>query len=354
MNKTTATALSSLLATAATEGQIVGGHRLHRRIGNGGTGAVWEAHDLWGNRVAIKIVAPEVLEVQPEIAERVAREWEACSRIDSDRVVKVLGHGVHQDLPYLVMELVEGETLFERVKRCGPLDIGQVNEIVGQVAEALAAAHEAGVVHRDIKPGNIMLTEGGVKILDFGFAKLSQGAASLLTQQGMSLGSPTYMSPEQYLGSSEVDARTDLWALSVVSYFALTAKAPFNGLSFLDVARAVMSHSFDPVTDHRPELGADADAFYARCFAGPIVSRYQSADELAEAFARITPPASSPNVPVVSHVRQIDDSLRAELTAVSSRRGAMPASKAQLMAVAGLLMATVMTLVAIVVALAVT
>jgi len=288
---------------------VVADHRLVRRLGSGGTGTVWEAEPLpdgassGGPSVAIKFLAPEVLAAQPELADRMRREWEACRRIQSPRVVKVLAHGMHGDTPYLMMELVRGETLFDVVKR-GPLELEQVHQIVTEVGEALTAAHAAGVIHRDIKPGNVMLTPSGVKILDFGFAKLNE-AATLITQEGMSLGSPTYMSPEQFLGSSTVDQRTDLWALAVVAYFALTGGAPFTGLKFIDIAKSVLGHDFDPVSHHR-DLGPEVDAFFARAFTGPIVARFQSAEEMADAFARLVPPSSRSGAPVVSGVRRLE------------------------------------------------
>lgn len=289
-----------------TAGITVAGHRLVRRLGSGGTGTVWEAEPVGGGAsVAIKFIAPEVLDAQPELADRMQREWEACRRICSPRVVEVLDHGRHGDTPYLVMELVDGETLFSAVER-GPLALDQVHQIVVQICEALSAAHRAGVVHRDIKPGNIMLTPNGVKILDFGFAKLNE-AATLITQEGMSLGSPTYMSPEQFLGSSTVDERTDLWALSVVAYFALTGKAPFTGLKFVDIAKSVLAHRFEPVSHHR-DLGPEVDAFFDRAFTGPIVARHQSADELADAFGRLLPCSPTSTVPVVSGIRRVDRS----------------------------------------------
>lgn len=282
----------------------VAGHRLVRRLGSGGTGTVWEAARIGGGpSVAIKFIAPAVLEAQPELAARMQREWEACRRICSTRVVEVLGHGCHGDTPFLIMELVRGETLFAAVQR-GPLALDQVHQIVVQVCEALNAAHAAGVVHRDIKPGNIMLTPDGVKILDFGFAKLNE-AATAITQEGMSLGSPTYMSPEQFLGSSTVDERTDLWALAVVAYFALTTKAPFTGLKFIDIAQSVLAHRFEPVSQHR-DLGPEVDAFFERAFTGPIVARHQSADELAAAFDRLVPTSSLSRGPVASGVRRVD------------------------------------------------
>ncbi len=270
-------------------GDLVDGYQLIRPIGRGGTGTVWAGRRLVdGRRVAIKVLSGHVLDRYPELADRLIREWEACSRIEHDRVVTVYGYGTHLGLPYLVMDQVEGETLFDRVRRDGPLSLEETAAIVAQVAEALGAAHDAGVIHRDVKAGNIMLGDDGVMMLDFGFAKLDDASRRpLITQEGTSLGSPTYMSPEQYLGSSRVDHRTDVWALAVVAYFALTGASPFSGLTFVTIAAEVLDHRFTAPCFIKPDLPDATDTFFQRAFARSIDDRHQSAGELAHDLTRL-------------------------------------------------------------------
>ena len=160
-----------------SEGMVVAGYRLVRRIGSGGTGTVWEAAGPRNarERVAIKFLSPDVLRENPDLAKRMARESKACRRIASDRVVEVKHFACHQGVPFLIMELVEGETVYARIRR-RRMELHEAKLLVSQTCEALGAAHAAGVIHRDIKAGNLILGPRGVKLLDLGFAKLS-GAA---------------------------------------------------------------------------------------------------------------------------------------------------------------------------------
>jgi len=273
--------------TQPQAGDLFDGYQLIRPIGRGGTGTVWAARRLAdGLQLAIKMLAPGMLERYPELATRLVREWEACSRIESERVVRVYGHGIYLGLPYLVMEHVQGETLYDRVRRC-PLGLEETVGLVAQIAEALTAAHQAGVIHRDVKAGNVMLCAGGLKVLDFGFAKLeAERQRVVITQEGTSLGSPTYMSPEQFLGSSTVDHRTDVWALAVVAYFALTGAYPFSGLTFVAIATEVLEHRFTAPSHLRPELPLVLDRIFQRAFALQIDDRYPSAAALAQDLSR--------------------------------------------------------------------
>lgn len=317
-------------------GDLVDGYQLIRPLGRGGTGTVWAGRRLVdGQPVAIKLLCGEMLDRYPELADRLIREWEACSRIESDRVVRVYGYGMHLGLPYLVMDRAHGETLYERVKREGPLSLTATSAILGQVAEALSTAHEAGVIHRDVKAGNIMLCDDGVKVLDFGFAKLeAESQRPLITQEGMSLGSPTYMSPEQYLGASKVDHRTDVWALAVVAYFTLTGASPFSGLTFVTVATEVLEHRFTSARLRHPGLPEAADDFFERAFSLSIDDRFQSAADLALHLQRLAPRRPLPSAPSALDVvgdgpdaeerrRQIDDAVQAAIRPIRRRPSAL-------------------------------
>lgn len=317
-------------------GDLVDGYQLIRPIGRGGTGTVWAGRRLVdGRRVAIKLLSGDVLDRYPELADRLIREWEACSRIEHERVVRVHDYGTHLGLPYLVMDHVEGETLFDRVRRDGPLSLEQTATIVAQAAEALGAAHRAGVIHRDVKAGNIMLGDHGVMLLDFGFAKLdAESRRPLITQEGTSLGSPTYMSPEQYLGSSRVDHRTDVWALAVVAYFALTGTSPFSGLTFVTIAAEVLDHRFTAPCFRQPDLPDATDTFFQRAFAFSVDDRHQTAAELAHELRQLVSRSALPSIPSALAVtgdgpeaqqrrQRIDDAVQAALRPLQPRPSAL-------------------------------
>lgn len=211
---------------------IEGKYRLDALIGSGGMGAVYQATRLLiGDEVAIKILHTERV-VDPHAAERFQREARAAARLKHPNAVGIYDFGVSSDgLQYLVMELIEGKSLREFAKQQGPLDPALAAEVTSQVCAALDEAHRQHIVHRDIKPDNIILnaTPSGlrVKVLDFGIAKLRDDTASHLTQTGSVMGTPHYMSPEQCLGE-ELDSRADIYSVGVVLYEMLCGRVPFN------------------------------------------------------------------------------------------------------------------------------
>jgi serine/threonine protein kinase len=209
--------------------------RLERLLGEGGMGCVWIAQHLTlGTRVAVKFVSAELAASHPEIAARFSREAAAAAKITSPHVVRTLDFGATpQGTPYLVMELLEGESLAERLEREQRVPPAEAATIVSHVANALSEAHRLGVVHRDIKPGNIFLTRAGravfAKVLDFGIARDVAATTGAATQTGALLGTPQYMSPEQLMSAKGVDSRADLWALAVTAYEMLVGTPPFVG-----------------------------------------------------------------------------------------------------------------------------
>jgi serine/threonine protein kinase len=211
---------------------IEGKYRLDSLIGTGGMGAVYGSHRLLiGDEVAIKILHTERV-VDPHASERFRREARAAARLKHPNAVSIYDFGVSSDgLQYLVMELIEGQSLREFAKQQGPLDASLAAEVTLQVCAALDEAHRQHIVHRDIKPDNIILnaTPTGlrVKVLDFGIAKLRDDTASHLTQTGSVMGTPHYMSPEQCLGE-ELDSRADIYSMGVVVYEMLCGRVPFN------------------------------------------------------------------------------------------------------------------------------
>ena len=263
--------------------------RLSRLLGQGGMGSVWLAdHLALQTQVAVKFLSQEMA-ASPEAIERFKREATAAAQIRSPHVVQTLDHGITADgVPYIVLELLEGEELGARMEREPRLPVALVALVVSQVCKALAKAHSLNIVHRDIKPDNIFLVdvdgEPFVKVLDFGIAKKTGESSLKMTSTNAMIGTPYYMSPEQAFSSKDVDARTDLWALAVVAYYALVGDVPFSGETVGAICLAIDKAQYTPVTQLRPELPPALDAWFARAFARKLDKRFASAREMADAF----------------------------------------------------------------------
>jgi len=260
---------------------------LVRLLGRGSMGSVWVAsHRALHTEVAVKFMSASTID-DPTLVERFSREARAAAQLKSPHVVKIFDHGVTEEgQPYIVMELLDGEPLFRRCKRDGPLSLPELVQVVTQVCKALASAHELGVVHRDIKPSNIFLTDSAgelfVKVLDFGVAKLADEQALDMTTDGNVLGTPGYMSPEQFTHASSVDFRSDLWSLGVVAYLSLTGQRPFPGQSVAEVFRSVQRATPAPPSALRPDLSPEVDAWFARALARDRHARFASAKQMAQ------------------------------------------------------------------------
>jgi serine/threonine protein kinase len=271
--------------------QITPTLKLVRLLGQGAMGSVWVAeHAGLGTQVAVKFMSPALAQNEGVI-QRFRREATAAAHIKSPHVAQVFDHGVTADgVPYIVMELLEGEDLGMRIRRAGPLDAASVAEIVRQVAKALTRAHSVGIVHRDIKPDNIFLQEIDgdlhVKVLDFGIAKQPTEAGLGMTSTGAMVGTPLYMSPEQLLSSKHVDFRSDLWSLGVVAYRALTGVPPFNGETLGALSVVVHAGTFSPPSVHRADISAAIDAWFARALKREPAERFGSAKEMADELER--------------------------------------------------------------------
>jgi serine/threonine-protein kinase len=280
---------------ARTPGEHIGSNvQLIKPLGAGGMGEVWLGkHLTLHTEVAVKFVTEEYAQ-NPAIRERFAREAAAAAKVKSPHIVQVFDHGfTPDDSPYIVMELLQGEELNDRLQRTRTVSLPELVAIVRQTCKGLSKAHQAGIVHRDIKPHNVFLTEADgdvfVKVLDFGIAKEADQAASSMTQTGSMLGTPYYMSPEQIQNSKNVDLRFDLWALAVLAYEALTGAKPFDGESIGAISFAIFEGTFAPPSTHVPGLPASIDSWFMRAFAKRPADRFQSAREFADAFVAAVP-----------------------------------------------------------------
>ncbi len=260
---------------------------LVRLLGAGGMGSVWVARHLrLRTEVAVKFLSATMLN-NSAARSRFDREAQWVAQVKSPHVVQVLDQGVTSSeppQPYIVMELLEGEDLGQVLERRGALPLSETAIILDQVSSGLAAAHASGLVHRDIKPENIFLLSGErpfVKILDFGVARATfEASINRLTHTGGVIGTAHYMSPEQLFEGKQVDQRTDVWALGVVSYRMLTGHLPFDGNTYGDLCLAVNQGSYIPPSQ-RAGLPTDVDAFIARALATDRTARFATAKEFA-------------------------------------------------------------------------
>jgi serine/threonine-protein kinase len=306
-------------------GRVIGDkYRLVRLLGRGSMGEVWAAHhQTLGEHVALKLLtqAPpgeEAVE-SPEAANaRFQFEAQLAARLSrkTRHIVRVTDHGEEDDLAYLVMELLEGETLEAVLRREGRLDLSTVAELVRQIARALTQAHGDGVAHRDLKPANVFIThdEDGrlvAKLLDFGIARALHAhrvPRAFATARGLIFGTPSYMSPEQARGSSHLDHRCDLWALATLAYEASTAELPIEGNDTDEVLKNLCAGAIVPVAMRDPQLATRLGPFFERAFASDIAQRFQSASDFATAFAKaVGAPVGEVSVPSASELGLADD-----------------------------------------------
>jgi len=277
----------------------VGRYRLIRQLGRGGQGAVYLAEDTrLGRRVALKVLSPHLGFVSDERLQRFRREAELVSRLEHPGICSIHEAGTEAGVPFICMRFVEGETLARvlDVRRAGEgpphasEEIHRVVRWIERTARALHAAHEAGVIHRDLKPGNLMITpEGDPVLLDFGIARpeASSGDAAPLTMTGLVHGTPAYMSPEQIAGRPEaLDRRTDVYSLGVVLYEALTLHKPFTGDTPLELQRRILDGAASPAQQHNPHLPRDLRIVIETALEPDRRRRYPTALELAEDLRR--------------------------------------------------------------------
>src|SRR6266516_2136885 len=275
-------------------GRAIGHYKISKRIGAGGMGEVYLATDMTAGREAALKLLPTRFTGDAERLKRFEQEAHAVVRLNHPNILTVYEIGEDHSTHYIASELIEGETLRQRLAR-GSMQLSEAVEIAIQVAGALAAAHQAGIVHRDVKPENIMLRpDGYVKVLDFGIAKLAEQEvpvtiaeedALLLveTNLGSILGTVRYMSPEQARGAS-VDRRTDIWSLGAVLYEMATGRAPFTGDTPREVMAAILATEPPPLTSYIARAPAELQQIISKTLRKEREERYQNAKEMLEAL----------------------------------------------------------------------
>jgi len=268
-------------------------YRLDAPLGSGGFGTIWRAMDLrLAAPVAVKLIDPEIAK-DAGAKERFMREAHAAAALRSPHVVQIIDYAVEDDLPFIVMELLEGENLAQRLRRVGKLSPLETARLLSHVARAVGKGHEVGIVHRDLKPENVFIVHNEddevAKVLDFGVAKVESGgfgASGARTRTGSLLGTPYYMSPEQVQGNKEVDYRSDLWALGVIAFEALTGRKPFQSDGLGDLVLQICVRR-PPVPSEAAPVPPLFDPWFAKATAREPGERFQSARELATALREV-------------------------------------------------------------------
>lgn len=315
---------------------LAGKYLIEGLIKHGGMGSVYIGkHVLMDKIVAIKVLR-QSLAMDNDVVARFSREAKAASRINHPHAVSVTDFGEDEEgVVFLVMEYLDGQTLKDVIKESGPMPLDRVVEIIRQVGGALDAAHGQGVVHRDLKSENVMLSQTNgadwAKVLDFGIAKIQQAAGARdidITAPNLVIGTPQYMSPEQCHQSGPLDARSDVYSLGVIVYEMLTGRVPFTGESPTVIMMKQVQDPPPSIRELRPDLPAGVDAVVARALAKQPADRFQSAGELAGALAEaasvasasapvaapVAAPITEPNTPVAATQQNLD-----EVTVVNPR-----------------------------------
>jgi serine/threonine-protein kinase len=306
-------------------GHTIGSYRILNKIGTGGMGAVYLAeHPLIGKKVALKVIHRE-LAGNKEVVQRFFQEAKAVTRINHEHIVQIHDFGVTPEGDHFyIMEYLEGKTLAQVIAADRVLDVMRALHITAQIASALAAAHGAGVIHRDLKPDNVMLSPrlgdpDFVKLLDFGLAKMFASQSAVKTAAGVLLGTPQYMSPEACESRATIDARTDVYALGILLFQMTTGMLPFDGESMGEVLVKQISQLPPPPRAINPNIPPSVEQIILRCLAKAPDGRFGSMNHLREAL--LDPEAYLHKSPPIAPAR-------------SFAPGEAPATAAQVMAYA--------------------
>src|ERR1700730_18646659 len=301
---------------ALAAGARLGPYEILSALGAGGMGEVYRARDTRLDRtVAIKVLR-DALSVDPQFRDRVDREARTISQLDHPHICSLYDVGEQDGTSFLVMPYLEGETLEARLKK-GSLSLDRALEYAIQIADALNKAHRAGITHRDLKPGNIMLTKTGATLLDFGLAKAggpvgaAPGLSMLpttppgLTVQGTILGTFQYMAPEQLEGH-EADARTDIFAFGAIVYEMITGRKAFEGKSQASLIAAILEREPPPISSQQPLVPQTLERVIRRCLAKDTDERWQTASDLSTSLqwiAEAAPASASGQISAGPSVR---------------------------------------------------
>jgi serine/threonine-protein kinase len=281
-----------------------GRYEVESRLGEGGMATVFGGSDrLLGRKVAIKVLARQYAK-DPTAVERFRREAQAAAGLNHPNVVSVFDTGSDDGIHYIVMEQVEGRTLADVILKQGALQPSRASDIAVGVCRALSSAHENGMVHRDVKPGNVLLTaDGGVKVADFGIARVA--SVDTLTATGSVLGTASYLSPEQARGGS-IDARSDIYSLGCVLYEMLTGKPPFDGDTPLSIAYKHVEEEPVPPSSLNPAVPPELEAVVTKAMAKDPDDRYGSAAEMAGDLREAAPTAPLEPTAAIPKVERTD------------------------------------------------
>ena len=284
---------------------VAGKLRIVRLLGTGGMGAVYEVeHELTKHRRALKLLHARY-KVYPELIQRFLREASAAGRIGNPHIAETFDAGeLETGDPYLVMELLKGETLSDLLRRKQRLSMTEAAELVRQACTGVQAAHDAGIVHRDLKPENLFVVERDhrpfVKILDFGISKFDPqltGGEMSTTREGTSLGTPLYMPPEQVRGDKRIDQRADVYALGVILYECLTGKRPYEAETLAHLAVLIHEGHATPVAELRPDVPPGLAEIVQRAMANKPELRFATAREFGDSLAFYTGLVTGPTLP---------------------------------------------------------
>jgi serine/threonine protein kinase len=288
------------MGTAPVVGSTISHYRITEKIGAGGMGIVYRAGDMNLQRDMALRFLPSELAADPSARKRLVKEAQAASRLNHPNIATIYEVDETHGTPFIAMELVTGESLKDVLRR-GPLPPQRLLEIARQIAEGLHEAHQGGVLHRDIKPGNIMVdTKSRVKILDFGLAALTgrernpgEPEENFITRtatQWSTGGTVPYMSPEQLRGET-ADARSDIFSFGAMLYECLTGQLPFRGETSIDIMQAILRRPHVPLRSHIPDISSEWEDLVSHCLAKNSEQRPQSMAEVLDALKQVAAPA---------------------------------------------------------------
>ncbi|MDQ2669092.1 MAG: protein kinase, partial [Gemmatimonadota bacterium] len=282
------------------QASLAGTYELERELGGGGMSRVFLAHETaLGRTVVVKVLLPTL--AAGVSADRFRREILLVAKLQHPHIVPVHAAGESEGLPWFTMPYVEGETLRARITREGELPVSEVLRLLRDIASALSYAHARGVIHRDIKPDNVLLSAGSAVVADFGVAKalsesVTEGDQSHVTSLGIALGTPAYMAPEQAAGEPSLDHRVDLYAFGVMAYEMLAGRAPFTARNAQAMFAAHFTEAPVPIESLRPSVPPALAAMVMRCLEKHAADRPSSADDILHVLDSMTTPSGG-NVP---------------------------------------------------------